>query len=557
MYHFESKIISRGAGRSAIAAAAYQSGEKLYNDYDGLTHDYTKKGGVLYTEILLPPQAPAAWKDRQTLWAAVESAEKTKDSRLARQLIVALPIELGRDDWLPLLHGFIQTECVDKGMCADFAIHDPDGHNPHAHIMLTMRPLDAYGKWQGKTQKEYLCRKADEERGFTAQEFLQAKEDGWEKQYKYKNTAGVSAWLTPTQAAREPGWERCSKQPKAAKFGRQNPLCARWNSPEQLLDWREAWADVVNRALEEKQRSVRVTHLSHAALGLDEQPTVHEGSQARKLEMQGIKADRCELNRQIREDNQLLRELKAQLAKLSKAVENTVEHIAETLERLRSSLIMLQYRLLVNHKQADTWKRQVNYYRPILQDYHAVTQQLADRKSEQEQLQTNRNALSPLQITQRRQLAEQIAALTEEIEELRSRQAMILHNLDCKNNGEAQRFGSYLDKLEETREKLVAQRESLVQQLSATTKQYLEIENMIQPGDADAVHRHRTAMRKASTAEIYRQIQTTATVDDILFSKAEQRAEQITADTRNDAVFTRKPTEPTRRITPSENTLLR
>lgn len=190
----------------------------------------------------------------------MESAEKTKDSRLARQLIVALPVELGRDDWLLLLRGFIQTECVDKGMCADFAIHDPDGHNPHAHIMLTMRPLDVHGKWQGKTQKEYLCRKADEKRGFTAQEFLQAKEDGWEKQFKYRNTAGVSAWLTPTQAAREPGWGRCSKQPKAAKFGRQNPLCARWNSPEQLLDWREAWADAVNRALKEKQQPARVTH---------------------------------------------------------------------------------------------------------------------------------------------------------------------------------------------------------------------------------------------------------------------------------------------------------
>lgn len=135
------------------------------------------------------------------MWAAVETAEKAKDSRLARQLIVALPVELGRDDWLLLLRGFIQTECVDKGMCADFAIHDPDGHNPHAHIMVTMRPLDAHGKWQGKTQKEYLCRKADEERGFTAQEFLQAKEDGWEKQYKYRSAAGVSAWLTPTQTA--------------------------------------------------------------------------------------------------------------------------------------------------------------------------------------------------------------------------------------------------------------------------------------------------------------------------------------------------------------------
>ena len=483
---------------------------------------HTKKGGVLSAEILLPPQASTAWKDRQTLWAAVESAEKTKDSRLARQLIVALPIKLGRDDWLLLLRGFIQTECVDKGMCADFAIHDPDGHNPHAHIMLTMRPLDAHGKWQGKTQKEYLCCKADEERGFTAQEFLQAKEDGWEKQYKYKNAAGVSAWLTPAQAAREPGWERCSKQPKAAKFGRQNPLCARWNSPEQLLDWREAWADAVNRALEEKQQSARVTHLSHAALGLDEQPTVHEGSQARSLALQGIKADRCELNRQIRADNKLLRELKAQLAKLSKAVENTVEHIAETLERLRSSLIMLQYRLLVNHKQADTWKRQVNYYRPILQDYHAVTQQLVDKKSEQEQLQTNCNAVSPLQIIQRRQLAEQIAALTEEIEELRSRQAMILHNLDCKNNGEAQRFGSYLNKLEEMQEKLAAQRESLAQQLSTTTKQYLEIKNEIHPEDADAVYQQCAALRPSITVEREQTLFREGRVDDTSILLAKQ-----------------------------------
>ena len=460
----------------------------------------------------------------------MESAEKTKDSRLARQLIVALPIELGRDDWLLLLRGFIQTECVDKGMCADFAIHDPDGHNPHAHIMLTMRPLDAHGKWQGKTQKEYLCRKADEERGFTAQEFLQAKEDGWEKQYKYKNAAGVSAWLTPTQAAREPGWERCSKQPKAAKFGRQNPLCARWNRPEQLLDWREAWADAVNSALEEKQQSARVTHLSHAALGLDEQPTVHEGSQARNIELQGIKADRCELNRQIRADNKLLRELKAQLAKLSKTVENTVEHIAETLERLRSSLIMLQYRLLVNHKQADTWKRQVNYYRPMLQDYHAVTQQLADKKSEQEQLQTTRSTASLLQINQRRQLAEQIAALTEEIEELRSRQAMILHNLDCKNNGEAQRFGSYLDKLEEMQERLAAQRESLAQALSGSLSQFIQIKDSIPQEKLETVRQGRNAIRPSTTTEIYRQLSNSREIDNVLLLYAEQSIYQMTAD---------------------------
>ena len=183
---------------------------------------------------------------------------------------------------------------------------------------------------------------------------------------------------------------------------------------------------------------------------------------------------------------------------------------------------MLQYRLLMNRKRADTWKRQVNYYRPILQDYHAVTQQLSDKKSEQEQLQTNRSVLSPLQIVRHRQLAEQIAALTEEIEELRSRQAMILHNLDCKNSGEAQRFGSYLDKLEEMQEKLAAQRESLAQQLSATTKQYLEIENMIQPEDVDAVHQHRIALRPIIAIERERTLYRESRVDDTAISLAEK-----------------------------------
>lgn len=297
IYHLEAKIISRGAGRSAIAAAAYQSGEKLYNAYDCLTHDYRKKGGILHTEILLPPQAPAAWKERQILWEAVETAEKTRDSRLARQLIVALPLELAQEDWLRLLRSFLQKECVDQGMCADLAIHDPDGHNPHAHILLTMRPLNTQGQWQAKTQKEYLCSKAGQEQGFTAQEFLQAKTEGWEKQYKFKNPQGRTARLTSSQAVQTPEWVRCSKQPKAAKFGRQNPLCARWNSQEQLLQWRCAWAEAVNHALEEKQQTARVTHLSHAAQGIAEQPTIHEGYHARKLEKQGISADRCGLNR--------------------------------------------------------------------------------------------------------------------------------------------------------------------------------------------------------------------------------------------------------------------
>ena len=130
--------------------------------------------------------APLEWNDREQLWNAVEENEKTKDSRLAREFVVALPVELDKDSNISLLQDFIQKNFVDMGMCADFAIHDTDGHNPHAHILLTVRPLNENGTWQYKTEKEYLCIKNGEEKGFTATEFKAAQKDGWEKQYRYK-----------------------------------------------------------------------------------------------------------------------------------------------------------------------------------------------------------------------------------------------------------------------------------------------------------------------------------------------------------------------------------
>ena len=108
--------------------------------------------------------ASPEWKDRERLWNAVEAAEKTKDSRLAREFVVALPIELDKDSNISLLQNFIQKNFVDMGMCADFAIHDTDGHNPHPHILLTVRPLNENGTWQYKTEKEYLCIKNGEKK---------------------------------------------------------------------------------------------------------------------------------------------------------------------------------------------------------------------------------------------------------------------------------------------------------------------------------------------------------------------------------------------------------
>ena len=218
IYHLEAKMVSRGAGRSAVAAAAYLSCSRMLNEYDGVQHDYTRKQGLGWRQVFLPATAPAEWQDRETLWNAVEETETAKDSRLAREFVAALPIELSREEQIQLLQDFIKEQFVADGMCADAAIHDPypPGHNPHAHILLTVRPLDEKGKWQYKTEKEYLCVKDGEERGFTAAEFKQAQADGWEKQYQYK-VGKKKVYMAPS-AAQAQGYERVSKYPKSTKY---------------------------------------------------------------------------------------------------------------------------------------------------------------------------------------------------------------------------------------------------------------------------------------------------------------------------------------------------
>lgn len=183
IYHLEAKVISRGAGRSAAAAAAYMSCSQILNEYDGVMHDYSRKQGLVWQQVFLPEYAPSAWSERGALWNAVENNEKTKDSRLAREFVAALPIEMGKLEWQILLTEFIQNHFVADGMCADVCIHDTDGHNPHAHIMVTVRPLGENGQWQYKSEKEYLCVRDGKEMGFTGVEFKQAQKEGWEKQY--------------------------------------------------------------------------------------------------------------------------------------------------------------------------------------------------------------------------------------------------------------------------------------------------------------------------------------------------------------------------------------
>lgn len=250
IYHCSIKIVSRGKGKSAVAAAAYRSGETLTNNYDGVTHDFTRKGGIVHTEILLPPHAPPDFADRSALWNSVEKIEKAKNSQLAREIEIALPVELDREKQIQLVREYVKENFVSVGMCADFAIHDKQDGNPHAHIMLTMRPLEQSGEWGAKSKKEYLLDKGGQ-------------------RIKLKNGTFKSRKVDTVD----------------------------WNSQEKAEVWRQAWADTANRYLAAQDRPERIDHRSYKRQGIEQIPTVHMGVAATQMErgaLLPIKAIRTE-----------------------------------------------------------------------------------------------------------------------------------------------------------------------------------------------------------------------------------------------------------------------
>ena len=432
IYHMQAKVVSRGSGRSAVAASAYMSCSRMYNDYDGIQHDYTRKQGLIYQEVMLPPMAPLEWNDREQLWNAVEETEKTKDSRLAREFVVALPVELDKNSNISLLQNFIKKHFVDMGMCADFAIHDTDGHNPHAHILLTVRPLNENGTWQYKTEKEYLCIKDGQEKGFTASEFKTAQKQGWEKQYRYK--VGKKKEYLTSSVAQEKGYERIYKHPKSSRYGRQNPISEQWNSDEQLCIWRANWADAVNKMLALNQINAAIDHRSFAAQGITEQPTIHEGYIAQNMEKKGMIADRCEINRRVRADNRILRELKTQIKKLVQAVEKSIPVIAETLEAIRNHMIFTQYHLLHNEMQKEVIHDWMQHFRPILNKYDTIKKKLKAKVTEKKELNVQKSKTSILNPFQHIKLNQQLTTVTEEIEELKSAKEQLLFQAECSTD---------------------------------------------------------------------------------------------------------------------------
>ena len=252
-----------------MEAAAYRSGTKLTNEWDGRTHDYTRKGGIVHTEIMLPANAPEKYNDRSALWNSVEMSEKSSDAQLAREIEVALPNELNRDEQLALIRGFVKETFVDAGMCADIAVHDKGDGNPHAHIMLTLRPLNADGTWGAKCRKVYEL-DADGNR-------IPDGKGGW-KNHREDTTD--------------------------------------WNNRGNAEKWRAAWAAHMNKALELKGVAARVDHRSYKRQGVDKIPGIHMGVAAMRMEKRGVLTIKGDFNRAVAADNKLLKELKARITRL-------------------------------------------------------------------------------------------------------------------------------------------------------------------------------------------------------------------------------------------------
>ena len=274
LFHFHVTQIKRSAGQSAVAAAAYRSGEKLHSEYYGEDSDYTRKGGVICSEILLPPQAPPSFSDRETLWNAVEKVERGKKAQLAYSFDIALQNEFSMQENIELARHFLLEQCVSRGMVADYAIHQPDKkdggiQNPHFHVMCPIRPIEPDGKWGNKQRREYVLDEQGE---------------------RIRDEAGNYVFnAVPTTD---------------------------WGKPETLEFWREQWAQLCNTRFAEKGLDCRIDHRSYERQGVEQIPTQHEGPTVRAMEAKGIRTNKGDLNRWIRKTNAMFREAKQKIAAL-------------------------------------------------------------------------------------------------------------------------------------------------------------------------------------------------------------------------------------------------
>ena len=295
LFHFHVTQIKRSAGQSAVACAAYRAGEKLKSEYYGEVSDYTRKGGVVESGIMLPDYVPIEYADRETLWNAVEKIEKGKNAQLAYSFDFALQNEFTMEENISLSKKFIKEQFVDRGMIADFAIHSPEKDgitNPHVHVMCPIRPIEENGKWGNKQKRVYEL-------------------DRNGNRVTDRNGNYIFSAVPTTD----------------------------WGKPETLEHWRSEWARLCNEKFEEKGINEKIDCRSYERQGVDKIPTVHEGVAVRQMESKGIKTDKGDKNRLIKSTNALIAEIKEKI----KILKSWIEEIKAELEKFNQPETTLVY----------------------------------------------------------------------------------------------------------------------------------------------------------------------------------------------------------------------
>ncbi len=257
IFHCSVKTGSRSGGKSAVASAAYRAGEKLQDNETGIISDYTHKGGVVFSEISLCNNAPSEYMNREVLWNAVHSIEKQKNARLYREFEVALPVELSRENQIDTVREFV-SGLTNRGMCADWALHDKGDGNPHAHIMTTTRSIKEDGSWAPKSRKIYDL------------------DENGEKIFQKIDKSG-------------------RKQYKSHKEDYND-----WNETERIEEWRTEWEQCCNKRLDKENQ---IDHRSFERQGIECIPTIHEGYTARKIVADGGVSERVEYNKAVKQEN--------------------------------------------------------------------------------------------------------------------------------------------------------------------------------------------------------------------------------------------------------------
>ena len=252
-----------------------------------------------------------------------------------------------------------------------------------------------------------------------------------------------------------------------------------------------------NRYLERAGREERIDHRSNAARGLDEQPTTHEGVTARALERKGMIADRCEINRQIKADNALLRELKAEIKKLTALVARTVPAIAEGLEKLRSRVLIFCYQLSHIRSGKAHIQKSLAVWKPELEHYTGLVQQIKEKSKERKTLVAEKKALPIYHVKRHKALAVRIAELTEDLEELRSEKALLLQKFEYAEDAGTEAFRKDIATMEAGLKKLEAQEQKYSAELDKALSEYAELKAQAAELDPVELYAARQAIRPA------------------------------------------------------------